>query len=366
MGIPPFALFVTSVLASLLLSNAAFAQQSRYTLQIEVLTEPQPSFQLHAREWGEALQKLEQRATFRQGRNGDKTTIEDVEIGRDKVVKAVGIMNRDGSITFRGQKFRVIELELMQVWLASLQQFGAAGPPNENPTWGLGESQYVEVLKLLGKLVDQPVNLSSPMDAIDSLKLPASFHYRFTDSAKKHAFSPPAKIGEHTTDFVGLSKGTSLAIALAQFGLGFRPLPNPAGGYFIEVDAGGEDANMYPIGWVNNTPITIAVPALAKSVQVDLVDAGLDGLIELISEKLKLRHIYSAARLQSEGKDLSKIKYTRKPDKLSPYSLMRILNQTHKIGMDLRTDEAGTIFLWVTTEDDYQAFRKRFAKVRPR
>ena len=361
MGLPPSVLFVASLVSSFLWLNAAEAQPGRYVLQIEVLTEPQPSFQLRAREWGEALQKLEHRATFRQGRNGDKTTIENVVTGRDKVVRAVGILNRDGSITFRGQRFRITELNPMREWLEQLEQFGAAGPPNENPTWGLDEAQYTEVLKLLGKPVDQPVVLSSPMDAVDSLKLPAVFRYRFTDAAKKSAFVKVAQIGDHTTDFDGLSKGTSLAIALAQFGLGFRPLVNPSGGYFIEIDAGGEDANMYPVGWGNNTSITVAVPALARSVPVDLVDADMDGLIELISDKLKLRHIYSAARLTAEGKDLSRIKYTRKPDKLSPYSLMRILNQTHKIGIDLRTDEAGTIFMWVTTEADYKAFRKRFA-----
>ncbi|MGB4737859.1 MAG: hypothetical protein WBH50_06690, partial [Fuerstiella sp.] len=158
----------------------------------------------------------------------------------------------------------------------------------------------------------------------------------------------------------------SLAIALSQFGLGFRPLANPAGGYFIEIEVGGEGANLYPIGWVNQTPITVAVPALSKSVEVDLVDAELDGLIQLIANKLELRLLYSAAELKAAGRDVSTIKYTRKPGKLSPYSLMRILNQTHKIGMDLRTDEAGTIFLWVTTDDEYKAFKTRFANVRPR
>ncbi|MFY9252977.1 MAG: hypothetical protein WAO83_05965 [Fuerstiella sp.] len=357
--------FVT-LLALMLLTADVVAQSTKYTLQIDVLTEPQPSFQLHARSWGEALQQLEQLATFRQGRNGDKTTIENVEVGRDTVVKVVGILNRDGSISFRGHKFFVTDLEPMKVWLQRLEEFGADGPPSESPTWGLNVSQYTEVLKLLSKTVDEPVNMASPMQAIDSLKLPASFRYQFTDQAKKRAFLKPARIGSHPPDFSGLSKGTSLAIALSQFGLGFRPLANPAGGYFIEIEVGGEGANLYPIGWVNQTPITVAVPALSKSVEVDLVDAELDGLIQLIANKLELRLLYSAAELKAAGRDVSTIKYTRKPGKLSPYSLMRILNQTHKIGMDLRTDEAGTIFLWVTTDDEYKAFKTRFANVRPR
>ena len=357
--------FVTVlVVAGLLVGSPVHAQQSGFPLQIEIITEPQPSFQLNARQWAEAMQKLEQRATFRQGRNGDRTTVEDAEVGRDKVVKIVGILNRDGSITFRGQRFQLNDLEPMKAWLAKLEKYGAAGPPNENPTWGLSEEQYSDLLKLLGKAVDVPVDLSGPMAAVDSLKLPAAFSYRFTDEARKLAFSKAAQIGDETIDFVGLSKGTSLAIALAQFGLGFRALPNPAGGFFIEIDAGGEDSNMYPIGWVNKTPITVAVPALAKSVPVDLVDAQLDGLIELIAQKLTLRHLYSAARLQAEGIDPTVIKYSRKPEKLSPYSLMRNIGNSYKIGMDLRTDEAGTIFLWITTESEYKAFRKRFANVK--
>lgn len=350
--------------AGFLISAAAsplMAQAKKHVVQIDVLMEPVLNSQIAARDWAAVFQRIGYNPTFRQARNGDKTTLEDLEIRNEKVVKVVGLLDRrGGAIDFRGKRFLKNQEALLKAWLDKLAEFGAKGPASEHPTWALSEEQYAEVLKLLGEPTKGDVDLSSPIRAIDSVGLSTQFDFRFTAAAAKKATLNAEFIADSRPDLKQFSQGTALSLAMAHFGLGFRPIQGANGKYVIEVDSGSETDNMYPAGWKNTLPITTLVPAISKSIPVDLQDAQLDALIQLLAKKLELPLVYSSFVMKSDGKDVSKIEYTRKPDKLSPYSLMRILGKVHKLGFSVRTDEAGKVFLWVTTEADQQAFQKRF------
>jgi len=333
--------------------------QQEYSLQLEVLTQPLPGVGRHTQQWAEVFLDMGRRARFRAGRNGEKSRLEDSGVAGRRVVKAVGILKGDGSLMFLDRKFVTTNLKPVEDWLQRLETFGAAGPPNESPTWGLTAKQYAAVLKQLSESVKTPLNVRTPMELIDSLNLPAGFQVTFTNAGRQRAF-PKTTIRRTTDAYKGLSKGSVLAAALAQFGLGFRPKSSPAGGFLIEVDVGTESDNMFPVGWKNTAPITTVAPGLAKSVSVDLEGADLDDLIQVIAERLKVPYFYSHFELLSNGTDVSALKYSRKPDRLSLFRLMDIIGKKHNLGLSLRTDEAGHLFLWVTTAAENKAFRRRF------
>ena len=349
----------------LIFCTTTSAQQNRFPLQIDILMQPNAVQNVQTLQWAKVFQKISRNPTFRQGKNGERTRVEETQFGGRTRVSAVGIMNRNGSITFLRQTFLATQPAALEAWLNKLEQFGAKGPPHESPSWGLNDDQLKAVLKLLGPAVKTPVNYRNPVAAIESLNLPKDFRVRFTDTADKRRVLSAARMGDLQADCRGLSSGTALAIALSEFGLGFRPMANPDGGYVIEVDVGNESDNMYPVGWKNTAPIFTVIPAIGKSVDVDLDEADLDVVIQLIAQKLEVPHAYSAHQLLIDGKDISTIKYSRKPDRLSIERLMRIVGQAHDIGLSLRTDEAGSVFLWITSKDDFEAFRKRFPDVRP-
>lgn len=354
------------IAVSLSLSNlpSGSAQQKEFSLEIEILIQPSPSARLYTQTWGKVFFDMQRRAVFRGGRNGEKTRLEESESAGRRTVLAVGIMNRNGSITFREQTFVSTQPQPLAAWLDKLERYGTSGPPNESATWGLDDEQFASVLKMLSEPVTGSVILRSPMEAIDSLQLPSAFRIQFTDAGRRRAF-PPEPLVTSTAEFTGLTKGSVLAAVLSRFGLGYRPKAGDRGKYVIEIDAGSESDNMYPVGWKNTEPITLVVPELAKSIPVDLEDAPLDALIDLIAQKLKRPHFYSTFELAAAGIDVTSIKYSRKPDKLTLYSLINIVAKTHHIGLSLRTDEAGSVFLWIATEEDEEAFRKRFAHVKP-
>lgn len=339
------------------------AQDARLPLQIEVMIQPSTSQQLATQEWARVFQTLERRATFRSGRNGERTRVETEEFRGRKSVLAVGLMNRDGSLSFGAETFRITQPEVLQAWLEKLEQFGPGGPPDENPTWGLTEDQFRDVLKKLSKPVPGSVDLSSVSAITKSIALPPDLPIRLTEAGQRQAVAASGRKRSLAGNPMGLSQGSMLAVSLAHLGLGFRPKVH-GDTVYLEIDAGTEDSNMYPVGWKNTDPITTVLPAISKLVPVELEDANLDALIRLIAQKLDLQHFYSEAALRAAGLDVENTKYSRKPDKLSMFHLMEIVGTANHLGLSIRTDEAGKLFLWVTTEAEEKAFEKRFAHIR--
>jgi hypothetical protein len=301
------------------------------------------------------------------------TGVEETDYLGRKGVRVTGMMNRTGTISFTGRTFNTEQPAELEEWFLKLEEFGAKGPPDESPTWGLSDVDFKRVLNLLAAAVTDPIDLTSPEAAVQSLKLPSQFSVTFSEEADKRRLLPAARMGEIPLNCKGLSKGTALAMTLAQFGLGFRPMSPAADGprsdakvgFVLEIHVGDESDNLYPIGWKPMAPIFNVIPAIGKTVPVDLEKADLHLIIELIAQKLEVPFACAAWPLMREGRDISKTTYSRKPDKLSIDSLMRIVGQAHEIGLSLRTDEAGSVFLWVTTEANFEAFRQRFAHIRP-
>lgn len=351
----------------LLLMNCCVAnaqQKQKYPLQIEIMAQPNVGQRVQVQRWAELFQGIGRSAVFRKGTNGERTRVVETKFGNRKGVLAVGLMERDGTVLLKGRKFTLNGAAALKVLLDTLEQHGPGGPPRANAAWGLDAGQLKAVLQLFAPRVDTVIDFRNPVAAIQSLNLPKDFTVTFSEKAAARRVLPAAQMGDITPNCKGLSKGTALAIALSQFGLGFRPMSAAGGRYLIEVDVGNESDNLYPVGWKNQLPIFNALPAIGKRLPVDL-EAGteLEKIIQLIAGKLAIPHFYSSFELLTDGKDVSKLTYSRKPGKLTVEKLISILGNAHRIGLDiysLRTDEAGSLFLWVTTTKDSAAFRKRF------
>ena len=375
-----------SLLAVVLFSSTSGAQTTagRFPVQIDVLIQPTVSHNVSTRRWSPIFQKLGQSVTFRSGRTGERvSTLETDHAGR-KGVKVIGLLNNDGTIRFPGKTFNSAKPSEVAVWLERLKQHGARGPVNEDATWGLSTDDFKKIVNLLAAPVNATVrdggaindvtvindvtaiNDVTVTSAIDSLDLPKSLQIRFTDKARLKAAQPAARIANQPPDCSQLTKGSALAVVLAQFGLGFRPKKNRDGRYVLEVDVGSEGDNLYPVGWKNEAPITIAVRNLVKRFDVSLEDQNTNLVIQLLAKKLELPYAYSADALVKARKNPDELKYSRKSGKASAYRLIESIEARHGLGISFRTDEAGQIFMWVTTQENEKAFDQRFKHMKPK
>ncbi|MCA9058163.1 MAG: hypothetical protein KDA85_06675 [Planctomycetaceae bacterium] len=344
-------------------SLSSLALQGPFPLEIEILTQPQPGYGIKAQEWGREFQQTRFVPRFREARRGERMRVENIDSRDRRVVHVVGGLDRDGTISIGDQKFRITEMEQLKALLEEYARWGASGPLKERPHWGLDEEQLRTMMNQLNAPVGRPVELQSALTAADSIELPAQFRLTFTPAARARLAEFPPDPNAGSIEMNGLSKGTALALALAQFGLGFRPIMAPNGQVELQVDTGTEASNLWPIGWTSQESITTVVPSYSRNIDIDDLDnVAVTGLLQIIAERMKVPHYYSANELQAAGIDVESLTYSRKKSSISPFRLLTLVAATHKMGIDLRVDEAGKPFLWVTTSKESMAFRHRFAR----
>lgn len=338
----------------------------RRTLDVEVLIQSLPSYRIKSQEWGRVFQELGYSVRFRAPRAGEASRVEDLDRDDFLATRVVAAMAPDGSIRIGKQKFDIESTKLLTQALDEIQLHGAKGPRDSNPTWGLTDEQFLEVTQLLGVPVENPVELQSSILAVESVGLPANMRMKFTEAARQQALAKRPASAPDTIELQGFTKGSAIAIILAQYGLGFRPRYVAPGKYDMEIDRGNESSNLWPIGWKPAQSFSEILPTYLRAIPLDVEDVEVSVLVGAVSEKIGLAHFSSAYALKAKGLDLHTLKYTRRDDRISPVRLLTAVGDKLELGFDVRVDEGGKMFLWVTTADDSQAYRNRFANVQPK
>ena len=334
------------------------------TVELDVLIQSAPNYRIKAQEWGRLLQELGYTPKFRQPKPGEELRIEDIVQGDRVSVHIVCGMSADGSIRIGRQKFTLADANKLRTFLDELRDYGSGGPPERNPTWGMTEKQLLEVMKLLSEPIAEVVRLESPLVAVESLGLPEGVKLTFADSARERALGRRPESAPEELDLKGCSKGSGMAILLAQYGLGFRPQRIAANRYELQIDVGGETNNLWPAGWKTQETVAKVLPAYLKSIKVDVKDTEISTLLEVLSERLKIPVFQSSFELNSAGKNLDELTYSRDETKIAPSRLLTSIGDKLQLGFDVRVDEGGKLFLWATTAEESAAFRARFAHVK--
>ncbi len=330
----------------------------RYRLDIRLLVGGNPAARINTtRDWSTAFQRIGQRVKIVPDRKGETPGIVNDKFS----VRVTGLIDRKGAVRFNDKTFRRTDVESLKKFLTSLEEHGAGGPVRQRSTWGLSDEQYAEVLSLLATDVPQKFSLSPSVVAdVEAMELPGEMQVTWSNSAKAVALK-----SENLTaipEVKSLSKGTGLAVALAQRGLGFRVMRHPQSGYLVEIDEGNEASNLWPIGWKNKKPLPGLLPALYRSVDVDLSDVAVELVITDVADRAKIPWLASRHHLAAAGVQLEELQTSRRPSRISPQRLLHSIGAKNHFSIEARTDESGTLFLWCTTVADQKAWKQRFAR----
>ena len=359
---------VSAILAGTALQYATADETDppRRTLDVEVLIQSQPSYRIKSQEWGRVFQELGYSVRFREPRGAEAPRVEDMDRTDFPATGVIAAMAVNGAIQIGNQQFNIDNPQPLAMALEEIRRYGANGPPESSPTWGLTDEQFKEVIQILGLPVENPVELQSSVLAIESIGLPGNMRMKFTDAARQQALSKRPESALETIELQGFTKGSAIAIVLAQYGLGFRPKYIAPGHYDIEIDRGDESTNLWPIGWRPVDSFSEILPAYFKAIPLDVEDVEVNSLVGAIADKLAIPYFSSTYALTANSLDINSLKYTRRDDRISPARLLTAVGDKLELGFDVRVDEAGNMFLWVTTAADAKAFRHRFAHIVPK
>jgi hypothetical protein len=327
----------------LLLANATFTLAAGQ-VQLDLVGEARDTA-LSFQSWGQALSNAGiKNVRIRSARDTDRVGIE-VQGTADRPLYIVtGKVISNNEIELPGIRFKRSELKRLAGWLDDLAQ---NGPPDKRPktvAFGLTEMQLERVKKDLAV----PVGFSTPglscREAVEriaqKLKSPIKLDADFVNNSADKKVEDELK---------GLSSGAALACLLRSAGYGFIPQASGQQITYATIKAGADSKDVWPVGHPSEKPLPEILPELYEYRNVNVQNIPAAKVLDAIGNRLKIPVLYDRAALDKYNIDPVKtmINY---PNARTNYSLaLRKMLFSVGLKFEIREDDAGTPFLWIST-----------------
>ena len=227
-------------------------------------------------------------------------------------------------------------------WLNDLAQ---RGPPNRREArvaFGLTASQFQRVREDLAKPVVFSTQGMTRSEAVEKIG------QRLAIPIQANGLLAAAEDDKIAEELSGLSCGTALACVLRSLGCGLVPRPTGEG---LEYGVGKArpDEEVWPIGSPPEKPLAQTMPALFEFHNVNVRNATAAKALEAIAARLKVAVLMDHNAMARRGVDPAKTLVSL-PSVRTTYSLaLRKLLFQAGLKFEVRVDEAGKPFLWITT-----------------
>ncbi len=324
---------------------AADKPAAKARVSLELVTEP--GFPITgAQQWYQVFSDLGVGGLrIRGGTSVDVVGVEKRGSKDSPVYDVVGLIKADNILYLPGGKFTTADSARLKKWLADLADQGTEGVTQPRQAFGMTRSQLEQVDGEMKRPLTFATKDVPAAKAIGELGRGLA-HTIEIDSAALKALAD-LKVEE---DLLGVSSGTALAVMLRPAGLVFTP-EQPGGGtlrYRVSKPVPGRES--WPIGWKAEQPDAKLVPDMfTKFINVEIDQTPVTDAVGALQERLKIPVLWDHNALALHGIDPAKVE-VKLPAKKLTYSLIlqRVLSQA-RLKKELRIDEAGKPFLWITT-----------------
>lgn len=294
--------------------------------------------------WLQFLAKLDLTSIrIRQAESGDRESITNRGTEARPSYYVVGILTSRNRLRLPGGEFSLADRERLAAWLNKIETDGAAGPTQKTAAFGLTAEQLVAFHEKISVPIACETKDRRCGDVARDIVKGIQLEFAVSDGAKK-AFGSDELCGD---DLRGLSAGTALAAAIRPIGLVVRPEKSGKNVrlWICEVR---ETEEAWPVGWPSEeTPVKTA-PKLFESLNVDIKGVALSKAIDAIQPRVGIPFLFDHNGIARQRIDIAtaKVKY---PSGRAMYQkvLSSLLSQA-KLSSDLRVDEAGKPFLWIS------------------
>ncbi len=319
----------------------------RTTVSVELLTEGTGGV-LNTQRWGAACGRIGVEFRTRTVAEG-KAEVKERQQGTLRVVQVIAVIEADGRLSVPGRRFSLDREQAFGEWIRELQTFGSLGQPLGKPGFGLSKEQF----DMLFKILEQPVgrtpaklDFTAALEAVGQVKGCAM---RLTAEAEDRIRRLP-KNWKTSNDLTGVSRGTALAILLADAGMAFRPSRTPDGELELVVVLLDEPGT-WPIGWPLDKPPLQVMPKMVEIMPIEFDDLPLAAVCQRAAKASDVPVLIDQPRIAAKKLDLQTIKATQLPKRTLWSIVLQQSVSPHHLLRENLMDEGGHPFVWVTTDD---------------
>ncbi len=336
---------LVSFSAILLLSSAAWGAP-RGQVQLEIAGESQLGATMSFQEWNRSLAAAGvQNVRLRSRQEGDKPDIESGGTEQMPFYKVTAVLAPGDVLVVPGARFRRSECKKLAEWLDDLAKRGPPEKREKLAAFGLTASQFQKVNADLAKPVGFSTKGMTRTDALNKIAGQLGLKLAVEDALTDGTANDADKIAEELSS---LSCGTALACILRP--IGFCVLPHESGetlAYTVKKAELGRE--VWPIGWPADSTQKV-LPAIHEFHAVNVPHNRAANVLATVGGKLlHVPVLYDHNALARHGIEPDKV-FVTLSDPRTTYSvaLRKMLAQVG-LKFEVRVDEAGKPFLWVST-----------------
>lgn len=320
-------------------ASVVSAQDARVSL--DLITEPGISPEA-SREWLQMLGDLGfEGLRIRSARGGEKLEVQPSGSG----FRVTGAITVDGKLQLPGGTYRRGDKAGVSKWLAKLRRGGEEELTTKTGAFGLLPRQLVEVNDTLAAKVRFSTADMRPREAIEKIADRVPWKLQI-DKAADRALDTPETIKE---DYIGLSSGTAMAAILRPLGLVLTLDRTERGEPYLRIADSRAAKEHWPIGWPTKKPPRETLPDLYKFINVEIKETPVAEALEAVRARLEVPLIVDQNSLARHSVDMATAKVTLPKANTFYSSILEKMLFQAKLKYELREDEAGQPFLWVTT-----------------
>lgn len=274
---------------------------------------------------------------------GDQLGIETRGTEGLPVYVVTGALMPGNELVVPGARFRLTEATRLARWLDDLAQQGPPAQREQKTALGLAASQFERVHQELAQPVGFSTKDATRREVVDRISKRLQLPLRIEPGAAAALGTDPV-----SAELEDLSCGTALAYALRAPGMCLVPRP-AAAGVELAVVASQAGREIWPIGWEPEKPLPQLVPGLYEFLNVNVQNVSIATVLDAISQRAKLPVLIDQNALARHSLDPGKAT-ANLPQSRTTYSLaLRKILFQGGLKHEVRVDEAGKPFLWITS-----------------
>ncbi len=296
--------------------------------------------------WMQMLKGLDvSNLRIRSARTSDKVGVRERGTATSPTYQVTGILTGRNTLRLPGGEFRYGDKAGIARWITKLKEGGESGLFETAGAFGLTATQLVKVHEALSGPVIFSTKGQKSYDAMKRISGTLSLSFTADqDATNRMVGNNPIR-----DELQGLSAGTALAAILRPLGLVLVPRKQAGGQMKLLITDVRRSPESWPVGWPPEKSPRDTLPELFNFLKVEIQDQPLSTALTAIQGRIKAPILYDHNSLALESIDPTQVKVSH-PDVRTYYKrIVDVLVGQAKLTTDLRVDEAGKPFLWISS-----------------
>lgn len=275
---------------------------------------------------------------------GDKPRIESVGSEESPAYLVVGLLTGREELILPGGRFTARQMPALRDYIDRLSADGPEAITGETGRFGLTEKQFMDTFADLSQKVEWDTKGQPLAELIQEANKVSKHRWAVDPAADKllRAAAPAIDdVRDHTL-------GTGMAMLLRPAGLAMRPTKPRGGAVELRIVAADSEGEVWPVGWKLEKSPRSTVPAMFETINVEVEGYTLAEAIDAIAPRIKLPIRWDHATLAANKIVPTKVDVKLPRARTYYKRIIDLLLSQGRLKGELRVDEAGKVFYWVT------------------